>query len=306
MKINLRHIAISGIMVFSTIAIAQQDPQYTQYTYNPMTVNSAYTGSRGHMALLSLYRSQWVGIEGSPQTFTFSIDSPINEYNGVGLSVIQDQLGPSSETYIDGNYAHHLIVNRNGDKLAFGVKAGVRFLSIDWSKGIHRDPDVAFNENINGKLLPTIGAGAFYYSRNSYFGISVPNFFSNETYDEVKDAETTERMHFFLIGGYVFDINPLLKFKPSFLGKYVAGAPLSVDVSANFLLYETLNLGVNYRWDDSFSAILGFQVSTKINLGYAYDFTTTNLANYNSGTHEIFFRYQLISKTTKIKSPRFF
>lgn len=293
-------------MVFSTIAVAQQDPQYTQYTYNPMTVNSAYTGSRGHMALLSLYRSQWVGIEGSPQTFTFSIDSPINEYNGVGLSVIQDQLGPSSETYIDGNYAHHLILNRNGDKLAFGIKAGMRFLTIDWSKGIHRDPDVAFNENINGKLLPTIGAGAFYYSRNSYLGVSVPNFFNNETYDEVQDAQTTERMHFFVIGGYVFDINPLLKFKPSFLGKYVAGAPLSVDVSANFLLYETLNLGVNYRWDDSFSAILGFQVSPSINLGYAYDLTTTNLTNYNSGTHEIFFRYQLISKITKIKSPRFF
>lgn len=306
MKINIKHIAITGFLVFSTIAIAQQDPHYTQYTYNPMTVNSAYTGSRGHMALLSLYRSQWVGIEGSPQTITFSIDSPINEYNGIGLSVIQDELGPSSETYIDGNYAHHLILNRNGDKLAFGIKAGVRFLSLDWSKGIHKDPDVAFNENINGKLLPTIGAGAFYYSRNAYFGVSVPNFFSNETYDELKDAETTERMHFFLIGGYVFDVNPNLKFKPSFLGKYVAGSPLSVDVSANFLLYETLNLGVNYRWDDSLSAILGFQVSTKINLGYAYDFTTTNLTNYNSGTHEIFFRYQLISKITKIKSPRFF
>lgn len=306
MKINIRYIAITGFLVFSTIAIAQQDPHYTQYTYNPMTVNSAYTGSRGHMALLSLYRSQWVGIEGSPQTITFSIDSPINEYNGIGLSVIQDELGPSSETYIDGNYAHHLILNRNGDKLAFGIKAGIRFLSLDWSKGIHKDPDVAFNENINGKLLPTIGAGAFYYSRNAYFGVSVPNFFSNETYDELKDAETTERMHFFLIGGYVFDINPNLKFKPSFLGKYVAGSPLSVDVSANFLLYETLNLGVNYRWDDSLSAILGFQVSTKINLGYAYDFTTTNLTNYNSGTHEIFFRYQLISKITKIKSPRFF
>lgn len=294
------------LMVFSTIASGQQDPQYTQYTYNPMTVNSAYTGSRGHTAILSLYRSQWVGIEGSPQTFTFSIDSPINEYNGVGLSIIQDQLGPSSETYIDGNYAHHLILNRNGDKLAFGIKAGVRFLSIDWSKGIHRDPDVAFNENINGKMLPTIGAGVFYYSRNAYFGLSTPNFFSNETYDEIKDAETTERMHFFLIGGYVFDINPLLKFKPSFLGKYVAGAPLSVDVSANFLLYETLNLGVNYRWDDSLSAIIGFQLSPQINFGYSYDLTTTNLTNYNSGTHELFFRYQFISKITKIKSPRFF
>jgi len=306
MNLNIKHIVFAGLLAFSSMGIAQQDPQYTQYTYNPITVNSGYTGSRGHLALLSLYRSQWTGIEGSPQTITFSLDTPINEFNGFGLSIIQDELGPASETYIDGNYSHHLLLNRNGDKLALGLKAGMRFFSIDWTKGIHKDPDVAFNENINGKLLPTIGAGAFYYSQRAYLGLSVPNFFSNDRYDELKDAKTTERMHFFLIGGYVFDLNPDLKFKPSFFGKYVAGSPLSVDVSANFLLYETLNLGVNYRWDDSLSAILGFQVSSRINLGYAYDFTTSKLSNYNSGTHELFFRYQLISKTTKIKSPRFF
>ncbi|MDO6491401.1 MAG: type IX secretion system membrane protein PorP/SprF [Cellulophaga sp.] len=305
---NIFKIIFSLILMLSlsTIAYCQQDPQYTQYSHNPMTVNAGYTGSRGHTAALALYRSQWVGIEGSPRTINFSIDSPLDEYNGIGLSIIQDDLGPSQETYIDGNYAHHLIVNRKGDKLAFGLKGGLRFLNIDWSKGIYKDPDVAFSENINSKILPTIGAGVFYYTDNYFLGLSVPNILKGNHYNEIQESEATERKHLYLIGGYVFKINPNLKFKPSFFTKYVSGSPLSVDASINFLIHETLNLGVSYRWDDSVNALLGLQVSPRINIGYAYDYATTNLKNYNNGSHEIFFRYQFTSKETKIKSPRFF
>lgn len=304
---RIRTLAIVvGLLALSTLGYGQQDPQFTHYNYNTMTVNPGYTGSRGHLAVLSLFRSQWLGIEGSPQTITFGIDSPIGIFDGVGLSIVQDVLGPSQETYIDGNYSHQLILNRKGDKLALGLKAGVRFFSLDWSKGRHRDPDVVFNENINSKLLPSVGAGIFYFTEKAYLGLSTPNVFTNQHYDEIQEAEAVERMHFFLVGGYVFDLNPDLKFKPSFFAKQVLGAPLSIDVSANFLVYETLNLGVNYRWDDSLSALLGFQVSPKFNLGYAFDYSINELNNYNTGTHEIFLRFQLISKDKKLKSPRFF
>lgn len=255
---------------------------------------------------MSLYRSQWVGIEGSPQTITFGIDSPIGKFDGLGLSIVQDELGPSEETYIDANYAHQLIVNRKGDRLALGLKASVRFFSLDWSKGRFRDPDVAFSENINSRLLPSVGAGVFYYTSKWYLGLSTPNVFTNAHYDEIQESEAIERLHFFLIGGYVFDVNADLKFKPSFFVKQVQGSPLAVDVSANFLAYETLNLGVNYRWDDSISGLIGFQISPKLNMGYAYDFSINELNNYNSGTHEIFLRYQFISRENRLKSPRFF
>ena len=272
-----------------------------------MTVNPGYAGSRGHLTVLSFYRSQWVGIEGSPKTITFGIDSPIGIFDGVGLSIIQDELGPSAETYIDGNYAHQLILNKKGDRLALGLKAGVRFFNLDFSKGIRRDQDDAqFNENVKGKLLPSIGAGVFYYSDKAYFGLSVPNFFPSEHYDRDIERKSDETMHFNLIGGFVFDLNSYLKFKPSFFAKQVVGAPLSVDVSTNFLLYETLNLGVNYRWNDSVAAIFGVQISSQFNIGYAYDYTTSGLTNYNSGTHEIFLRYQWISRENRLKSPRFF
>ncbi len=294
------------MLVLSLSGYGQQDPQFTQYNYNTMTVNPGYTGSRGHLAILSLYRSQWVGIDGAPKTITFGIDSPVGKFDGLGLSIVQDELGPSEETYIDGNYAHTLIVNRKGDRLALGIKAGVRFFSLDWSKGLFRDPEAIFNENVNSRLLPTIGAGLFYYTKRGYLGLSVPNFFTNEHYDEIQESESLERMHFFLIGGYVFNLNPDLKFKPSFYVKHVLGAPVAVDVSASFLMHETLTLGANYRWDDSVSALLGFQVSPRINIGYAYDYSINDLNSYNSGSHEVFLRFQLISRETRLKSPRFF
>lgn len=294
------------MLILSVSGYGQQDPQFTQYNYNTMTANPGYTGSRGHLAILSLYRSQWVGIDGAPKTITFGIDSPVGKFDGLGLSIIQDELGPSEETYIDGNYAHTLIVNRKGDRLALGIKAGVRFFSLDWSKGLFRDPEAIFNENVNSRLLPTIGAGLFYYTKRGYLGLSVPNFFTNEHYDEIQESESLERMHFFLIGGYVFNLNPDLKFKPSFYVKHVLGAPLAVDVSASFLMHETLTLGANYRWDDSVSALLGFQVSPRINIGYAYDYSINDLNSYNSGSHEVFLRFQLISRETRLKSPRFF
>lgn len=284
----------------------QQEPQYTQYNYNTMTVNPGYTGSRGHFAAISLFRSQWVGLEGSPKTISLGLDSPFEKFDGIGLSIVQDQIGPSSETFIDVNYAHNIILNRKGHKLALGVKAGGRFLSVDWSKGTFRDPDVLFNENINSEFLPTVGAGLFYYTGNAYVGVSTPNILYNKRYDVLEESVGKDRMHLYFIGGYVFNINPLLKFKPSTFVKYVEGAPLIADLSLNFLLYERLNLGVNYRWDDSVGALFGFQISPQFNIGYAYDYNTNELNAYNSGTHEIFIRYQLISKLTKIKSPRFF
>lgn len=294
-------------VLFSLSGYGQQDPQYTQYQYNPMTVNAGYTGSRGHLTILSLYRSQWVGIEGSPKTMTFGIDSPVGLFDGVGLSIIRDEWGPASETYLDANYAHQLVLNRKGDRLALGLKAGVRFFSLDFSRGLRReDDDPQFNENIKGELLPTVGAGVFYFTDSAYLGLSVPNLFPSEHYDRNVERKSDENLHLNLIGGYVFDLNPDLMFKPSFLVKQVMGAPLSVDISANFLVYETLNLGVNYRYDDSVAGILGFQLSPQFNMGYAYDYTTGELQNYNSGSHEIFLRYQWISRDKKLKSPRFF
>jgi type IX secretion system PorP/SprF family membrane protein len=294
-------------MLYISPAIAQQNPEYTQYMYNTMTVNPGYAGSSGTLEASLLHRSQWVGIDGAPQTQSFTIDAPLrNDKIGLGLSIINDKLGPSSELSFEGNFSY-TIAFAEDRKLAFGLKAGARKLDVDWTKGRYHDPvDALLNENINNEIKPSVGAGLYFYSDKWYIGASVPNFIKGNYYDDIQESVDIDRLHYYLIGGYVFNFSDNLKFKPAFLAKAVSGAPLYYNVSANFLFYEKLTLGASYQVDDSVSALAGFQVTDGFFLGYSFDYTTSDLNKYNDGTHEIILRYQLPKKSKQIKSPRFF
>ncbi|OUR92163.1 hypothetical protein A9Q87_06670 [Flavobacteriales bacterium 34_180_T64] len=285
---------------------AQQDPQYTQYMYNTMTVNPGYAGQRDVLSVTGLYRTQWVGIDGAPKTMTFGLHTPLrNERIGLGLNVVNDQLGPANETYFDVNFSYSIRVNESGNtKLSFGVKGGFHLLNTDWSEGIYQNPDSAFSENLN-LFSPTVGAGLYMHSNKWYLGLSVPNFITTKHYDDFQESIAAERLHYFLIGGYVFDLSENTKLKPAFLAKVVSGAPLIADLSLNALFNDKLTLGMAYRWDDSVSGLAGFQLNEGLFIGYAYDLTTTNLNNYNNGTHEIMLRFEL-QTVGRILSPRFF
>ncbi|TDP03210.1 type IX secretion system membrane protein PorP/SprF [Flavobacterium sp. 245] len=296
---------ITMLSVFGTYA--QQEPQYTQYMYNTLTVNSAYAGSLGHLAITGLYRTQWVGLEGAPSTQSFTLDTPVGKNVGLGLSIVSEEIGPSEEQFIDANFSY-TIQSGQTHKLSFGVKGGGRVLNIDWSKGSHRDPDVQFRENITNKFLPVVGAGLYWHGERDYIGLSIPNFMTREryNYDDIADDLVNERMHLYLIGGIVFDLSAHTKFKPAMLLKYVSGAPLIADFSANFMFNNAITLGVSYRTSDSVSALAALQITPQFIVGYSYDYTTTELQNYNSGTHEIMLRFELVSRKKGLKSPRFF
>ncbi|MDO6760813.1 type IX secretion system membrane protein PorP/SprF [Tamlana sp. 2_MG-2023] len=299
-------ITLSALMfLFTILGYAQQDPQYTDYMFNTMIVNPAYAGSRGHLSLLGLYRSQWVGLDGAPKTQSLSVDSPVGRNVGLGLSIVNDELGPSDQFNFNANFSYTINFYDN-KRLSFGVNAGGKLLNIDWSKGNFQENENIFQENIVNEFLPTIGAGVYFHSEKSYVGLSVPNFLTNQYYDGVQNAVDTEKLHFYLIGGYVFDLSSTVKFKPAFLGKFVTGAPVIVDLSANFMFHEAFRLGVAYRWNDSVSGLVGMQVSPRLMIGYAYDYTTTPLQDFNTGTHEIMLRFELVSKDKQLKSPRFF
>lgn len=288
-------------------AIAQQDPQYTQYMYNTLSVNSAYAGSLGHLAITGIYRSQWVGLEGAPNTQSFTLDTPVGKNVGLGLSIVSEEIGPSEEQYLDANFSY-TIPSGQTHKLSFGIKGGGRVINIDWSKGSYRDPDVQFRENITNKFLPVIGAGLYWHGDRNYIGISIPNFLTREryNYDDIADDLVNERMHLYLIGGIVFDLSAHTKFKPAVMVKYVAGAPLIADFSANFMFNNCVTLGASYRTADSVSALASLQITPQFLVGYSYDYSTTQLQNYNSGTHEIMLRFELVSRKKGLKSPRFF
>ena len=286
---------------------AQQDPQYTQYMYNTMSVNAGYAGQRDVLSATALYRTQWVGIDGAPKTITFGIHSPLrNERIGLGLNIVRDQLGPATETNIDANVSYSIPVNESGDlELSFGLKGGFHVLDTDWSKGdFQEEGDPSFQQNIN-LTSPTLGAGLYLHSERWYLGLSVPNILTTEHYDETQASIASERFHYFLIGGYVFNLSDRTKLKPAFFVKGVSGAPLIADLSVNALFNDKLTLGLAYRWDDSVSGLAGFQITSGLFIGYAYDATTTGLSNYNSGTHEIMLRFEL-QEIGKILSPRFF
>ncbi|WP_420603082.1 type IX secretion system membrane protein PorP/SprF [Flagellimonas sp.] len=306
MKKQLQYICSLALLLMSYIVSAQQDPQFTQYMYNTLSVNPAYAGSRGHLTALLMHRSQWVGVNGAPNTQVLAVDGPMGNNVGLGLVLSHDALGPSSEVFVDANFSYTLKLDENDKKLSFGLKGGGRLFNVDFTKGLVENPDVAFQNNIENKFFPTIGAGVYYHTAESYLGLAVPNFFSQDHYEGQEQEIATERLHYFLMGGKIIDLTPDIKFKPAFFVKWVPGAPIIADISANVMLMETFTAGLAYRWDDSFSALLGLQISPDLSVGYAYDLTTSDLRSYTSGTHEVFLRYEFKTVEKRLKSPRFY
>ncbi|MFB9076387.1 type IX secretion system membrane protein PorP/SprF [Flavobacterium procerum] len=296
------------IMFVSLSGNAQQDAQYTQYMYNTININPAYAGSRGALSIFGLYRTQWVGLDGAPKTSTVSVNSPINNSNlGVGLSIVNDKIGPTNETNIAADISYTIQTSADY-KLSFGIKGTANLFNLDINKlnpANQNDPQF---QDFNNKFSPNVGAGIYYHSDKAYIGLSVPNFIETNKYNDNDIAIYKSKMNYYLMGGYVFNLDQYeyYKFKPAILAKMVEGAPLQVDISANFMLIDKIVLGIAYRWSASMSAMAGFQITDGLYIGYGYDRETTNLQNYNSGSHEIFLRYEFFKNTGKMTTPRFF
>lgn len=297
------------LLLFLTDTVcAQQDPQYTNYMYNTMNVNPAYAGTKEVLSILGMYRAQWVGLDGAPVTSAFSLHSPIGLSNiGLGLSFVNDKIGPSGENIISVDFSYRLNFD-NLSTLALGIKTTANLLNVDYTKLSIYDPtDPQFQNNVDNRFSPNFGAGAYWYSDKHYVGFSVPNFLETKHYDDNdRNSLAKEKMHYYFMAGYVFDLTSEIKMKPAFLSKMVAGAPLQIDMTANFLFFEKLTVGAAYRLNASVSGLVAFQLSDKLLVGYSYDAETTKLAHYNSGSHEIFLRFEVFREAEKIYSPRFF
>lgn len=293
-------------MLMSAVSYSQQDAQYTQYMYNTINVNPAYAGSRGVMSIFGLYRTQWVGLDGAPVTSAFSVNSPIENTNlGVGLSFVNDRIGPTIENTISADVSYTIQTSEKY-KLSFGVKGTANLFNLDPTKLNPVNQGDPLLQNLSNNFSPNVGAGVYFHSNKSYLGLSVPNFFESKRYSNNDVAVFKERMNMYFIGGYVFELSPSLKFKPAFLTKMVQGAPLQLDVSGNFLINDKLMLGAAWRWSAAMSFMAGFQITDGLYAGYGYDLETTKLANYSSGSHEIFLRFELFKRQSRMVSPRFF
>lgn len=286
-------------------AKAQQAPQYTQYMYNTTVLNSGYTGTSGSFEANVLYRSQWVGLDGAPETQSFTVQGRTGQRIGLGLTAINDNIGASNNVRINGHFAYELTTGYN-TKLSLGLNAGADILNVDWSKGnFNNELDPVFSENLN-KTRPIVGFGAFFYSDRWYIGASTDNFLNSEIYNDDNREITDRKSQYYFMGGYVFDLSNSVKFKPALLTKHVSGTQLTLDVSANFLIQEKVNIGLAYRYDDAISALAGFHLGNQFFVGYAYDYSLTGLENYNDGSHEIILKFTVSNKNKRALSPRFF
>lgn len=304
----LKNFFLSVLLFVGVAAIAQQDAQYTQYMYNTVSINPAYAGSRGQMSIAALHRSQWVGLDGAPTTQTINIHSPVG-YRGLGMgfSIVNDQIGPTSETNFDMDFSYTIQMAKES-RLSFGLKGSLNLLDIRFSELNQFTSDQTLQQDIDNRLSPNVGAGIYYHTNKFYAGLSVPRFLETSHFEESSLSTAKEQMNFYLITGYVWELNSFLKFKPTVLTKITQGAPLQVDVSANFMLNDKFILGAAYRWDAAVSGMVGFNISDGFLLGIAYDRETTALgsAAFNDGSFEVILRYDFISTKDNMKSPRFF
>ena len=286
---------------------AQQDAQYTQYMYNTVGINPAYAGNRGALSIVALHRSQWVGLDGAPTTQSLSVNTPLGKSNvGLGVSFVNDKIGPFTEQYLNIDLSYTIRTSEIG-KLSFGLKGVANFLDLDVNE-LSPETAASGDSNLNSfsKFQPNFGIGAYYHTDRFYVGLSTPNVLETEYFEDEVVGLGKDRMTYYLISGYVFDLNENTKLKPAFLVKYINGSPLQVDASVNAIFNNTFILGGAYRLDAAVSVLAGFQINESLMLGYAYDFDTTGLGSFNGGSHEIILRYELFNYKEKIISPRFF
>jgi type IX secretion system PorP/SprF family membrane protein len=292
-------------LLYQVTCLAQQQVMFTQYMFNGLAINPAYAGSHDSFSASALFREQWTGLDGAPETQTFSIHSPIkNQKMGLGALFLHDKIGVTEQTGAYLSYAYHIPFT-NGGKLAMGIQGGYTYFNARFSKVSSTDPTFANGDVVEWQ--PNVGGGAYYYTKRFYAGVSVPQLVQNTFDKNNEDSDSKLVRHYFLTAGYVFDINDDLKLKPNALVKYVKGAPVEVDANVNLLIKEVVWVGFSWRSFDSVDAIFQLQITNRLQLGYAYDFSTGGeIKRVNSGSHELMLNYRIPTIRDRVVTPRYF
>ncbi len=285
--------------------LAQQDPMYTQYMFNQLEINPAYAGCRDLLSFLLIHRNQWVGFDGAPVTNTLSGHLPVYKNMALGSSVMSDKYGPVSNLSVYFDYAYHLKLSEKS-RLSLGLNGGFNHYSIDYTK-LDRiiNNDEAYSENVENETMLNFGFGMFLYAQNYYVGFSSPRILENEFQTSVY-GDGTEVRHYYAMGGVVFSMNNWLVLRPSLMSRMANGVPFSIDFNLNSIMYERFWFGVMYRLNASFGGIVQYQLSNQLKFGYAFDFNTSQIRSYSSGTHEIMLNYEFDFKKSNVVNPRYF
>ncbi len=302
-------LSVLSVIVTDRSVFAQQHPLFSHYMFNGLYVNPAYAGSKDFVSSTLIARKQWAGIEGAPSTQIASIHAPLaNRRIGLGAVISNDRIGVTNETDFYLSYAWHMPLNTG--KLSLGLSGGFSYFKSQLSDLEVWDPDdPVYDNNSISNILPNFGAGIYYYSQLFYAGLSVPQLLSYDpdqpVHIEMDNVHKVTR-HYYLTSGVILATRGEVKFRPSFMLKYAANAPLQFDINLNLLISDIIWVGASYRSDDAVSLLLEFQVNKKLRVGYAYDMTLSEIRNYSSGSHEIVLGYDFGFNVLKMKTPRYF
>lgn len=303
---------ISAILFGSSGVYAQQEMMLSQYMFNGLFLNPAYSGTHSYAEATGLYRAQWTGFDGAPRTQTFGVEGPIaNEIMGLGLTFVNDQLGDTRQTQIFANWSYHLFLDAEGEtRLSFGLRAGFSDYTANLTDTkVFDNGDPVFSEDVANEFVPKFGAGIYIYNKMWYAGLSVPTVFAADKNVRFNINDVGDRYfepHTYLTAGYVFKLNENLVLKPSFLIKYLHNTPLQADINCNLLIKNTFWVGASFRSGDAIVGLLEYNIGNDFRVGYAYDFTTSQLNTYNNGSHEIMLSFKFGKDPIKTKSPRYF
>lgn len=291
MKHYKNTLRIVAFLLFGTI-YAQQEPNYSLYKYTMNVINPAYAGADGHTSITANLRSQWVGIQGAPETQSFFFATPVGKRVGLGISVVNDKTFIEKQTSINIDFSYELPITEN-TKLFLGLKAGGSTYDIDrdnlsnFNSIFPTDPAL---DNIDNSFNPNFGVGAYLLNDKYFVSLSVPSLLKTDSVDNDKVSYATKNAHIYLSGGYNFEISENTEFRPSTLIRYVGGAPLSADITAAFRFMKKFEVGAAYRTDQAISGLFMLSLADWVNLGYAYESSTRNeISDIGDGTHEIYF-----------------
>ena len=309
MKTFLYVTLILASITISRSGYAQQNPLFTQYMFNGLVINPAYTGSHEGMTATVAARSQWTGIKGAPQTQVASLHSPLKfSRSAAGAVLVHDQVSVINQYMAYGTYAYRIPVSKYG-KLAIGGQAGFTYyqanladLNIITPNG---QPDPIFAQT-ESRLLPNLGIGAYYYSKRTYVGLSLPTLINNRWNNESDYTQARQKRHYFLSAGHVISLSRNLKLKPNVLLKWVEGGAFQYDINANLLIHEMLWIGASYRMDDSIDGLLEMHINNQLSLGYSYGHPISALSTLQRGTHEVVLNIRINRNKHIVFSPRYF
>lgn len=287
--------ALFFLLLTQQASWAQFDSNYLQYRYNPGYFNPAHAGNSGNLEVLAMYQQQWEQLEGAPETLNFSLNSPIRLRNvSLGVGFTSNRIGATTESVISTDISYRIQLDAF-TQLSFGIKAGLSMVQVDFERlGIYNPNDPSLKAD--NHTAPIFGTGVYLTKEQWYLGLSSPNFLKTAEFDEFKVSQLWEETRLYLLGGYIFHLNPNLDLEPSFLLTAATGAPLGIDISANAHYKEQLSLGVGYAWNTSLNFMAGFQVFDRLMIGYSYAYDISDFGAYHSNIHEVFLKFSLPSQ----------